>query len=137
MYGEALVFLRRELGETAPFVRKQAGQLASKMRFVAAQFLALLEGDRWIATAAHANRMAARLAERLSGIDGIELSRRPEVNAVFVRLPPAAVAELQAWSFVWPWDVGRREVRVMTSFDTTEQDVDRFAEGVAAIVAAT
>lgn len=137
LYGEAVVFLRPELGETAPFVRKQAGQLASKMRFVAAQFLAMLAEDRWIATAAHANRMAALLADRLDAIDGVELVRPPEVNAVFVRLPPAAVAPLQAWSFVWPWDAARHEVRVMTSFDTDEADVERFAEGVAAIVTAT
>ncbi len=136
MYGEAVVFLRPELGRDVRFVRKQAAQLPSKMRFVAAQFEALLADGLWVRAAAHANAMAARLAERLAGAPGVVVTRRPEVNAVFVRLPSAAaVADLQAWSFVWAWDVARHEVRAMTSFATTDADVDAFAAGLAAIAA--
>jgi len=136
LFGDAVVFLRPELAGRLPFVRKQGAQLASKMRYLGAQFEALVTGDLWLRTAAHANAMAAELAERLGSVPGVELCARPEVNAVFLRLPSAAaVAELQDWSFVWEWDRARHEVRAMTSFATTVDDVERFAAGVAAIVA--
>jgi threonine aldolase len=81
--------------------------------------------------------MAARLAGGLSSVDGVTLTAEPEVNAVFVALPSAAAVDaLQRWSFVWDWDRSRHEVRCMTSFATTEADVDRFVAGVAAIAAA-
>jgi threonine aldolase len=106
------------------------------MRFVAAQLDALLTDDLWVRAAGHANAMARRLAAGLAGRPGVEVVREPEVNAVFVRLPDAAaVAELQAWSFVWDWDVERHEVRLMTSFATSPDDVDRFVAGLGAIAA--
>lgn len=136
MYGEAVVFLRPDLGEQARFVRKQAAQLPSKMRFVAAQFEALVNDGLWVRAAERANLLAGLLADRLAGRLGVEVVRPPEVNSVFLRLPSAAaVAELQAWSFVWDWDVAAHEVRAMTSFATTADDVERFAAGVAAIAA--
>ena len=136
MYGEAVVFLRPGLGEQVRFVRKQAAQLPSKMRFVAAQFEALLTDDLWVRSADRANGLALLLAHRLAGRPGVEVVRAPEVNSVFLRLPSAAaVAELQSWSFVWDWDVAAHEVRAMTSFATTPDDVERFAAGVAAIAA--
>ena len=136
MYGEAVVFLRPGLGEQARFVRKQAAQLPSKMRFVSAQFEALLTDGLWLRAATHANAMAALLAEHLFGRPGVEVARAPEVNSVFLRLPSAAaVEELQAWSFVWDWDASAHEVRAMTSFATTAADVERFADGVSAIAA--
>jgi threonine aldolase len=135
MYGEAVVFLDPELGRAAPYVRKQAGQLPSKMRYVAAQFEALLADDRWLHNAAHANEMASLLAERAAAVDGVEVQRPPAVNSVFVTVPPEALAALQAWSFFWEWDPTTTEVRWMTSFDTTADDVERFTEGVAAVIA--
>jgi threonine aldolase len=135
MYGEAVVFVRPELGERARFVRKQSGQLASKARFAAAQVRALLEGDLWLDNARHANAMAARLAERVGAIDGVDVLHPPAANSVFVRLPTAAVAPLQEWSFFWEWDLPDSVVRWMTSFATTDEDVDRFVAGVEAIVA--
>ena len=130
MYGEAVVFLRPELGADVRFVRKQAGQLPSKMRYVAAQFEALLDDDRWVRLAAHANAQAGRLADRVAAIDGVELSLAPEVNSVFARLPRPVIDVLQAWSFFWDWDVSRNEVRWMTSWATTDADIDAFAAGV-------
>jgi threonine aldolase len=134
MYGEAVVFLDAELGRMAPFVRKQAGQLPSKMRYVSAQFEALLTDDLWLDNARHANAMAQRLADRARAIPGVELQRAPAVNSVFVTVPPAALAPLQAWSFFWEWDPTITEVRWMTSFDTTADDIEVFAEGVALLV---
>jgi threonine aldolase len=135
MYGDAVVFLRPELAGHAHLVRKQAGQLPSKARFVAAQITALLADDLWLANARHANAMAARLAEAVAGIEGVTVPRPPEANAVFAHVPKAAVAPLQEWSFFWPWDPATSLVRWMTGFATTEADVDRFAAGVAELVA--
>ncbi len=135
VYGEAVIFFEPELARAAPFVRKQLAQLPSKMRFIAAQFDALLHEDRWLANARHANAMARRLASQTAQIPGVELVRTPEVNAVFARLPPAAIAPLQDRSFFWIWDESDHVVRWMTSFDTTEAQVDEFAGIVAEVVA--
>ncbi|MDZ7678210.1 MAG: aminotransferase class V-fold PLP-dependent enzyme [Acidimicrobiales bacterium] len=136
MYGEAVLYLRPELATNARFVRKQAGQLPSKTRFVAAQMLALLDDDLWLSHAAHANAMATLLAERVRGIDGVEVIDEPQANAVFVRLPHECIAPLQEWSFFWGWDEAAGMVRWMTHFATTPDDVDRFAAGVEAVLAA-
>src|SRR5690606_30440258 len=111
MYGEAVVLLRPELAPHARFVRKQAGQLPSKARFVAAQMLALLDGDRWLEHAEHANAMAHLLADRVRDVQGVRLAREPEANAVFVHLPHDAIAPLREWSFFWDWDEAEGLVR--------------------------
>ncbi|MFN8018634.1 MAG: aminotransferase class V-fold PLP-dependent enzyme [Acidimicrobiales bacterium] len=134
LYGEAVVYLRPELAEAASYVRKQAGQLPSKGRFVAAQASALLADDLWLRNAAHANAMAARLAEGMASVPQVELLAPPQANAVFARIPWERLEDLQAWSFFWPWDPGGSLVRWMTSFATTPDDVDRFVAGVAAIL---
>jgi threonine aldolase len=141
VYGEAIVFFDGSLAESARFVRKQTAQLPSKMRFVAAQFEALLADGLWLASAGHANLMAARLADHVGDLVGVEVSQQPAVNAVFARLRRPAIAALEAWSFFYRWDDDpatpddTAEVRWMTNFSTTEEDVDRFAAGVAAAVA--
>lgn len=135
MYGEAVVFVDPALAGTARFVRKQAGQLVSKSRFVAAQLLALLEHDRWLQLAVHANDMAARLAAAVRSVPGVELVREPQVNSVFVRLPAGRIRTLQDWSFFWDWDLTDSMVRWMTSFATTEADVDTFVAGVRQLLA--
>lgn len=127
MYGEAVVFLTPEHGDNAKFIRKQATQLPSKMRFVAAQFDALLADDLWLSNAAHANAMAERLVAAVRDIPGVVLTREPEVNSVFATLPEAAIPRLQERSFFWMWDEAAHEVRWMTAFDTTDADIDAFA----------
>jgi threonine aldolase len=136
MYGETVVFLRPELAERAAFVRKQAGQLSSKTRYIAVQVLALLDGDLWLRNAAHANAMATRLASLVSDVPGVGVAVAPAVNSVFAQVPASAIVPLQEWSFFWEWDLGISLVRWMTSFATTDADVDRFAAGIRAIVAA-
>lgn len=135
MYGEAVVFVDPSLAAHARFVRKQAGQLVSKSRFVAAQLLALLEADRWRSNAAHANAMAARLADAAREVPGVLLVREPQANSVFVRLPAERIATLQDWSFFWDWDLTESMVRWMTSFCTTTDDVDTFVAGVRQLLA--
>lgn len=128
--GEAVVFLNPTLADRAMYVRKQVNQLPSKMRFVAAQFLALLDADRWIALASHANEMCALLYELTSDISGVTHAGRPAVNSVFPTIPPDVIKPLQEWTFFWDWDVPRSQVRWMTAWDTTADDVEKFAAGV-------
>jgi threonine aldolase len=129
LLGEAVVFLRAGLGGEVAFLRKQSMQLASKMRFLAAQFEALLTD--WRTPAAHANAMAARLAGAVARVDGVEITQRVEANAVFAVLPAAATAWLQErWRF-YVWNETTGEVRWMCSWDTTEDDVDAFAADLA------
>ena len=134
VFGEAVVFCRGELGERFAYTRKQLGQLASKMRFVAAQFEALLSDDLWLRSARHANRMAARLAAAVETIDGVEISRPVEANAVFARLDRAAIERLLEASPgdhpFYVWDEATGEVRWMCAWDTAEADVDAFAAAI-------
>lgn len=127
--GEAVVFLNTELARKAKWVRKMVNQLPSKMRFVAAQFNALLDDDLWLRNAGHANAMATRLYEGVRDIEAISVAP-PVVNSVFPTLPAEAIDPLRNWSFFWDWDAAIGQVRWMTSWDTTADDVDGFVAGV-------
>jgi threonine aldolase len=131
-FGEAVVFLDPELASRAMFIRKQVTQLPSKMRFVAAQFNALLTDDLWIRLAEHSNAMGHRLYDATKGLPRLSYDTAPQVNSVFPVLPTELIAPLQDWCFFWDWDTSRSQVRWMTAWDTTADDVDRFAAGVAA-----
>jgi threonine aldolase len=136
LFGEAIVFPRpHPAAEVLPYVRKQGMQLASKMRFVAAQFEALLHDGLWRANAAHANRMARLLADRVRAIEGVRIAYPVDANGVFVELPAEAIAPLQQERHFYVWDASASVVRWMTAFDTTEQDVHDFADTVARVVA--
>ena len=127
---EAVVVMAEELTADVPFLRKQQGQLVSKMRYLAAQFEALLEGDLWLRNASRANAMARRLAEGIAGVPGVTLWQPVESNAVFASLDPAHIARLQRdWHF-YVWDPTAHVVRWMTAFDTTEADVDEFVADI-------
>jgi threonine aldolase len=131
MAGEAVVIFPPALAADMAFRRKQAMQLASKMRFIAAQFDALLSNDLWARNAAHANAMAARLAKGLRGIPGITITQPVQANVVFAILPTHHVPTLQAAYPFYVWDERTGEVRLMASFDTSEEDVHGFTELVA------
>ena len=134
MYGEAVVFCRTELARDFHYVRKQGLHLASKMRFIAAQFAALLTDDLWSRNAAHANRMARLLADGLGRIAQIRLTQPVESNAVFAHIPRAYIPVIQQEYFFHVWDEQASEVRLMTSFDTTAEDVESFSALVERIV---
>jgi threonine aldolase len=128
MYGEAVVFFDPELAEHAAFVRKQAAQLPSKTRFVAAQFEALLADDLWLENARNSNAMARRLRDQVADLPGVEIVHAVEANAVFAKVPADVVRAAQEESFFWVFDEPSSTVRWMCSYDTTEADVDAFAE---------
>jgi threonine aldolase len=134
MGAEAVVFFEPELVETAAFFRKQAMQLASKMRFIAVQFEALLSTDLWQRNAGHANAMATRLAAAIDDIDSLNIVAPVESNAVFAQLPSEHIAKLQAETVFAVWSTPQSIVRWMTSFDTTEDEVDQFAELIRRVV---
>ena len=129
---EALIVMRPDLVADVPYLRKQQAQLASKMRFVAAQFCALLNDDLWRANAAHANVMARRLADGVRDIPGVSLVYPVQANAVFAQLSPRHIEALQRdWTF-HTWDERSSVVRWMASFDTTTEDVDAFLADIRA-----
>ncbi len=134
MGAEALIVMRSGLAADAPYLRKQQTQLTSKMRFVAAQFGALLADDLWRANAAHANAMARRLADGATAVDGVELAYPVQANAVFARLHPRHITALQRDWIFHVWDEQASVVRWMTAFDTTEADLDAFLSGIRAAV---
>ena len=132
MLGAEAVLIRRGAGHgRGAFVRKQSTQLPSKQRYIAAQFVEALSSGLWIETAAQANAMAQRLFSGLADLPALGLWA-PQVNSLYPVLPVPVKKELQDWSFFWDWDLSRGQVRWMTSWDTTEEDVDRFVAGVRA-----
>lgn len=126
MYGEAIVFFDPRLAEDFKYIRKQGMQLGSKMRFISAQFIALFEDDLWQKNARHANTMAGYLEQRLREIPEIKITQPVQANAVFAIVPAEYIATLQKKFFFYVWNEFTNEVRWMTSFDTTEEDIDLF-----------
>jgi threonine aldolase len=135
MLGEVVVVLDPAAAPHVDYVRKSSMQLASKMRFISAQFEALLGTDLWLRNASHANAMARRLAAAVADVPGLVVQRPVQANAVFVVLPPDVTARLQERFRFYTWDFATGEVRWMTSFDTTEQDIDDFAAAIRAELA--
>jgi threonine aldolase len=132
MLGEAICFFDPSLHSgTAPFVQKQAMQLASKMRYLSAQFAALLTDDRWLRFAAHANAMSALLRDRVNAIDGIRITRPVRCNAIFATLDRAAIERVRREFFFYVFDEGLPEVRWMTHWATRPLDVEEFAAALA------
>ena len=107
LVGEAVVYLNPALGARAPYVRKQVTQLPSKMRFVAAQFNALLDDDLWIELAAHSNDDGRRPVRRHVPHRRRRPRRAARGQQRVPPLPPAAIKPLQDWCFFWDWDVSR------------------------------
>ncbi len=134
MYGEAVVFLNKKLGENFKYIRKQGMHLPSKMRFISAQFEALLSGDLWRRSATHANRMARVLASELEKVPAIKLTQPVEANGVFAEIPERYVPALQKKYFFYVWNEETSECRFMASFDTTEEDIQDFVALVRKIV---
>jgi threonine aldolase len=128
MMGEAVLFFNPELTTYTKYLRKQSMQLFSKMRFVGAQFQAYFENDLWKETAAHSNKMAKLLEAEVSKIPEIKITQPVEANGVFAEIPPEIIEPLQQKFFFYIWNEKKSEVRWMTSFDTTEEEIYEFAD---------
>ena len=114
-----------------------AMQLASKMRFVSAQFIALLEDDLWRANAEHSNSMAQYLASKVAGIPGVTITQAVEANAVFAIIPAAITPALQEVTPFYIWNEATNEVRWMCSWDTTTADIDTFVSALTSLSSGT
>lgn len=130
---EAVVFFNHDLAREFDYRVKQGGQLASKMRFAAAQWSAMLQNDAWLAHAAHANALAQRLASALRAIPSLRLLAEPEVNSVFVEMPPALYAALAERGWQFHRFIGAHGYRLMCSWATSTADVDTFVADVCAL----
>lgn len=133
LYGECVIFYNRALARDFKYIRKQGMQLISKMRFVAAQFDALLTDDLWLKSARHANQMARELERRVSKAPQVKIVQKTQTNSVFAQIDKRAIAPLQAESHFYVWDEARSVARWMTAFDTQLTDVEDFARRVKAI----
>lgn len=126
MLGAEAVVLFGEARNKALFmIRKSSGQMASKMRFVAAQFSAMYRNGLWRECAQHANAMAAYLVEQLQK-RGFQLTKEVRSNEVFVIMPSEVIAALQEKYHFYMWNEARSEVRLVTSWDTQQSELDEF-----------
>lgn len=138
---EAIVVLNTEASDGLIYLRKHHMQLASKMRFISAQLIALLEGDLWLRSAAHANAMATRLRAAVEAgvadgsIPGAGFTQLTQANGVFASLPEGIADRLRESFRFYDWDASKGEVRWVCSFDTTEDDVDSFVAALKALTA--
>jgi threonine aldolase len=126
MYGEAVCFLKPGISNDFKYIRKQGMQLASKMRFVSAQYMAYFKDDLWKRNAAHSNSMALFLAGKLQKLKGIRITQPVQSNGVFVIIPKDVAEKVSRTYFFYPWNEFTSEYRLMTSWDTTGEDIDKF-----------
>ncbi len=130
MFGEAVVFLDKELYEDSRFLLKRSMQLASKMRFISCQFEAMLKNNLWRDIAMHTNNMAQLLAGRLQQYKEIKITQPVDTNAVFAIIPPAWNEPLQSVLPFYVWDETINEVRWMCSFDLQPEHIDSFCKKI-------
>lgn len=135
MFGEAIVFFKPELAANFSYIRKQGMQLHSKMRFISAQFEALLTDDLWKRNAMHTNGLAKKLANSLGGIKGITVTQKVEANGVFAIFPAEIIEPLQKEYPFYVWNERTNEVRLMCSWDTTEGEIEAFTSKVRQLLA--
>lgn len=126
MFGEALVPLRKELAENIRYYRKQTTQLYSKMRFISAQFIPYLNENIWLENAKRSNDAAQKLYDEIDRIGGIEITQPVQSNALFLILPREITDKLRERYFFYDWDESRNEVRLVCSWDTTDEDIRDF-----------
>jgi threonine aldolase len=124
MMGEAVCFLKPGLYDDFKYIRKQGMQLASKMRFISGQYIAYFRNDLWMKCAFHANSMAQMLAEKLNSVQGVKITQAVQSNGVFVVIPHKIAEKVRQQYFFYPWNENTSEYRLMTSWDTTEEDIN-------------
>jgi len=126
MFGEALLFFNKKISQKFKYIRKQAMQLHSKMRYISAQFDEYLQSALWKKNALHSNKMAGLLLTEIQKFSQIKVTQKVETNAIFVTLPKDVISKIQKESFFYDWNEHIGEVRWMTAFDTSEQDIENF-----------
>ncbi len=133
MTGECVIVFSGEMKREARFVRKQSAQLASKMRYLSCQFTAYLTADLWLKNARHANERARQLYRALRNYPGAVFTQKVESNQLFLTLPREVTDKLLEKYFFYFWNEQAGEIRLVTSFDTTQEDIEYFIEYLYAI----
>lgn len=128
MSAEALVFFKPDLVEETKRRRKRAGHLLSKGRYLAAQILALLEGDLWLDNGRAANAAARQVADAA----GARCVHPVQANEIFIRVTAAEAASLRAQGFDF-YDWGEGEARLVTAWNHSAEDVRPLAAAIAAL----
>lgn len=128
MSAEAIVFFDPALADVARYRRKRAGHLQSKGRYLAAQLMAMLTGELWLANARAANDAAAEIAVAC----GERLMHPVEANELFVRLTAAERELLRGQGFGF-YDWGADAARFVTAWNTREEDARALASAIAAL----
>ncbi|MCD7902053.1 MAG: low specificity L-threonine aldolase [Bacteroides sp.] len=128
MVGECVVVFNSLFNGEVKFIRKQTAQLASKMRYLSCQFIPYLTDNLWLQNAQHANAMAVKLYQELKVLPNILFTQKVESNQLFLTMPRHIIDELLKSYFFYFWNEENNEIRLVTSFDTTEKDIDEFIE---------
>lgn len=134
MFGEALVPLRPELAKNIRYYRKQSTQLYSKMRYIAAQFIPYLNEGLWIENARKSNDAARKLFDEMSRVREVQFTQPVQSNALFFILPRGVADKLRERYFFYDWNESTGEVRIVCSWDTSMEDIERFTSYLKALV---
>lgn len=134
MFGEAILIFNPDLAKDFYYRRKQGMQLHSKMRFISAQFEAMLSNDLWKRNATHANAMAKKLEQGLRAIPQITITQSVDGNGVFAKFPKKIIPELQKEIFFYVWNERTCEARLMCSFDTKEEEISRLLNKIRELI---
>ena len=128
MGAECVVIFNQDLIKEGRYVRKQTCQLASKMRYLSCQFTAFLTDDLWLQCANHANRLAKKLYNALVAMPDVKFTQKMESNQLFFIMPKEKEEKLHEKYYFYYWNEAIGEMRLVTSWDTTEEDVDGLIE---------
>lgn len=128
MGAECVVIFHPDLMAEARYARKQACQLGSKMRYLSCQFTAFLTDNLWLECARQANEKAQRLFHELSALPDVTFTQPVESNQLFLIMPREKEEKLQQEFPFYFWNDAANEIRLVTSWDTTDEDIDRLME---------
>lgn len=124
MFAEALLIFNHALQEGCEHVHKQTLQLISKMRYLSCQYVPFFQNELWRILATHANQKASDIAEIIKAIPGLSLSYPVQTNQIFFTAPSEWIPIIQEKIFCYPWDQNKKEIRFITSWNTSNQDID-------------
>jgi threonine aldolase len=133
---EAIVVFDDAIADELVYRTKRSGHVTSKMRFQSAQVAAYLTDGLWLRLAGNSNARMAELSAELRGIEGVRLPEPTDVNMAFVELPAAAIDLLEKDAEVVFYRMGPDTIRLVTSWQTTPDEVTAAAAAFRAAVAA-
>ncbi len=124
MGAEAVVIFHPDLEQGSDHLHKQTLQLLSKMRYLSAQFIPFFQNDLWQTLAANANQKAGEIASVIQSIPELILSAPVQTNQIFFSAPASWIPLIQERISCYLWDGEKNEIRFITSWNTSEKDVE-------------